>query len=148
MTNIIKMNRLFDDGDTTLGVMDCLGFPCTTLEDENRAIKVAGETRIPAGIYQIKLRTEGGMVRRYRERFGHQGMLWLQDVPNFEYVYIHIGNDDEDTAGCILVGRTMDTDKFTIGTSRITYCEVYDRVIAYLNEGEEVWISISDVSII
>ena len=33
-----------------------LQFLCYTLEDEFRALKVRGETRIPAGIYDIQFR--------------------------------------------------------------------------------------------
>ena len=37
--------------DTDLG----LKFLCYTLEDERRALKVKGETRVPAGIYNLAL---------------------------------------------------------------------------------------------
>lgn len=39
-------------------------FLCYTLEDERRALKVKGETRIPAGVYSIQLRKEGGFHER------------------------------------------------------------------------------------
>ena len=39
-------------------------FMCYTLEDERRALKVRGETRVPAGTYKIELRTEGGFHER------------------------------------------------------------------------------------
>jgi len=35
-------------------------FVCFGLEDEYREDKVAGETRIPSGTYQVALRKEGG----------------------------------------------------------------------------------------
>ena len=80
-------------------------FMCYTLEDEHRDEKVMSETRIPAGEYEIKLRTVGGFNDKYSRRFKdiHKGMLWLQDVPNFKWVLIHCGNTDEHTAGCLLV---------------------------------------------
>ena len=34
----------------------------------------------------------------------HQGMLHLQKVPGFEFILIHVGNADENTAGYLLVG--------------------------------------------
>ena len=85
-------------------------FLCFTLEDEYHAIKVFGETRIPAGRYRIVLRTVGGNHERYLAKYGpewHKGMLWLQDVPNFKWILVHAGNTDDDTAGCLLVGNTQ-----------------------------------------
>ncbi|NIP88730.1 MAG: hypothetical protein GWN84_03285, partial [Gammaproteobacteria bacterium] len=40
------------------------------------------------------------------ERFAdiHEGMLWIREIPNFEWVYLHCGADHEDTAGCPLLG--------------------------------------------
>ena len=46
-----------------------LQFLCYTLEDEQRALKVKGETRIPAGIYDIQFRKEGGFHNKYSKRF-------------------------------------------------------------------------------
>tara|TARA_R110002012_G_scaffold249497_1_gene427080 strand:+ start:320 stop:769 length:450 start_codon:yes stop_codon:yes gene_type:complete len=103
-------------------------FMCYTLEDEHRDEKVMSETRIPAGEYEIKLRTVGGFNDRYSRRFKdiHKGMLWLQDVPNFKWVLIHCGNTDEHTAGCLLVGQTQQ-DNF-IGKSTQAYFDIYPRI--------------------
>ena len=53
--------------DYTYGRLIFGDFTCETLEDEYREVKVEGETRIPAGTYEIKLRTEGRMNERYCE---------------------------------------------------------------------------------
>jgi hypothetical protein len=45
--------------------------------------------------------------------------LWLQNVPNFTYIYFHVGNDDEDTEGCILVGGSCDS--WETGGGRVRY---------------------------
>ena len=47
-------------------------FLCYTLEDERRALKVKGETRVPAGIYNIGLRTEGGFHSKYSKKCGEK----------------------------------------------------------------------------
>ena len=67
------------------------------------------ETCIPEGEYEIKLRTVGGFNERYTKKYPtmHRGMLWLQDVPGFEYILIHQGNTDEHTSGCLIVGDTQ-----------------------------------------
>ena len=106
-----------------------------TLEDPKRKHKVYGETRIPAGRYKLKLRKEGGMHQRYSQRFPdmHQGMIWLQDVPMFEWVYIHIGNTPADTEGCILVGMTRGEN--VIHQSAMAYETIYPRIVKALQNG-------------
>ena len=83
-------------------------FLAYTLEDEQRDVKVWGETRIPAGTYKLKLRTEGGFHNRYLSKYSadfHKCMIWVQDVPGFEYILWHTGNTDEHTAGCLILGN-------------------------------------------
>lgn len=130
----ITVERFTSGNDATTGLMFVDGkFVCFTLEDEHRAEKVAGETRIPAGEYAVKLRTEGGFHNRYSGKFAdmHQGMLHLQDVPGFEYILIHIGNTEKDTAGCLLVGTTATPrgGAMSIGSSVKAYKKLYPLVV-------------------
>jgi len=88
----ITLQRINRGTDSTIGSLFIgagagLYFHSFTCEDEQRNIKVRNETRIPAGRYEIKLRTEGGFHAKYSNRYPktHKGMLWLQDVPNFEW---------------------------------------------------------------
>lgn len=87
-------------------------FVCYALEDAIRKKKIHGGTAIPAGIYRIFLNKYGAMNARYKRRFPrfHQGMLELQAVPHFSYIYIHVGNSIGDTSGCILVGEKYYVD--------------------------------------
>ena len=119
-------------------------FLCYTIEDEQRDVKVWGETRIPAGTYQLELRTEGGFHNRYKSRYGdwHKGMIWVKDVPGFEYILWHTGNTDENTAGCLLLGNSQESnivkkDGF-VGASRDAYKFVYPRVVAAIESGIRV----------
>ena len=146
----IKVIRYSSGKEATLGLMFIDGkFACYTLEDEFRTEKVYGETRIPAGTYEVKLRTVGGFNERYKAKFPdiHKGMLWLQDVPNFQYILIHIGNDDDDTAGCILVGNTSEeniTKKGFIGKSTPAYKRIYPLIAEAIEAGVEVTIEVVD----
>ena len=133
--------------DSTLGRLyvsdDERSFECFTLEDERRTVKVKGETCIPPGSYEVVLRTEGGMHGRYTERFPewHKGMLWLQDVPGFSYVYVHIGNNDDHTEGCILVGTVpvvLPDGEFEVSRSAEAYRKLYLKVVETLDAGERV----------
>ena len=88
----LKVLRISSQEDSTSGLLFLendlgLNFLCYTLEDEKRVLKVKGETRVPAGIYQISLRKEGGFHQKYKKRYGasHKGMLHVTNVPNFEF---------------------------------------------------------------
>lgn len=142
----LRVDRYSDNGESTLGLLFLDGeFMCYTIEDEKRTEKVFGETRIPDGEYPVLLRTEGGFHQRYGARYPemHKGMLHIQDVPNFEYILIHIGNDDDDTAGCLLVGNTANNNTIGngfIGGSRDAYERLYPVVSSALEKNECVTI--------
>ena len=123
---------------------------CFTLEDEFRTIKKFEETRIPAGTYFLSLRTHGGHHERYKRRFGtvHHGMIEIESVPGFTDVLIHIGNKDDDTAGCLLLGDTAQqniTEDGFIGASKAAYVRVYP-TLARAVEGEGAQLTIKDVA--
>lgn len=149
------LNRRISSGDeATLGTLfditdsKPIRFLCYVLEDQFNEPKVPRETRIPPGHYQIKLRTEGGMYQRYGKRFQwHKGMLWLQNVPDFQFIYIHVGNKDDDSEGCLLVGDGQISNVVERGqvTSSVTaYRRLYGHITKALESGEEVWIEVED----
>ncbi len=140
----LLLNRFLNKDTATFGCISVdgkhLGF---TLEDAVRQKKISGITAIPTGSYEILLRTNGGMNKSYSNKFdNHQGMLWLQNVENFEYVYIHIGNKPKHTEGCILVGSSCDPTTDFIGNSTHTYLKLYDKVITNLEYGERVFVEV------
>ena len=145
----LEVVRYFTSNDFTLGMLldvtEGRKFLCYTLEDEHREEKVMHETRIPAGTYKITLRTTGGFHGRYLKKYGsmHKGMLWVRDVPGFEYILIHTGNTDEHTSGCLLVGNSSDYKGF-IGSSVDAYKRVYPNIAEALENGEDVEITYTD----
>jgi hypothetical protein len=148
---LLKVQRVIHDNESTLGKLYVDGkFICHTLEDEPRTEKVKGETRIPAGKYRVTLRTEGGFHQRYVARFGaafHKGMLWVRDVPGFEWILIHLGNTEQDTDGCILVGMTVRPNGRgggEIAGSEIAYRALYPVVRDALLRKEPVDIEVVD----
>jgi len=142
----LRVVRYLSSDDFTLGMLldetNGKHFLCYTLEDEHREEKVMHETRIPAGTYNITLRTVGGFHGRYTNKYGdmHKGMLWVRDVPGFEYILIHTGNTDEHTSGCLIVGNTSDRKGF-IGSSVSAYKRIYPAIAEALERGEEVTIT-------
>jgi hypothetical protein len=147
----LTLRRFNGSKETTLGLLYVGGaFQCFTLEDQYQTKKVYGETRIPAGTYEIKLRREGGKHARYNSKFSniHRGMLHITNVEGFSKVLIHIGNRDDDTAGCVLVGDVAHNnvaDEGMITSSRIAYLRLYPLVAdAILSRGEKVTLKIVD----
>jgi hypothetical protein len=140
---IITLRRIDYDEDSTTGYMKIDGqFECYTLEDEARSIKVPGETCIPPGTYRLRLReVESPMTIKYRNKFDWFNFhIQVMDVPGFEYVYIHIGNTDDDTDGCILVGDSV-VNKGSIedflGNSTQAFKRFYKKVEPTLDWGRE-----------
>lgn len=153
----VDVKRFNDSGETTISLILVNGkFICFGLEDEERTVKKWGETRIPEGTYRIKFRTEGGHYKKYSNhknqkiRLLHQregrGMLHVQDVPGFSYILIHIGNDDDDTAGCLLTGTVVDStnlERFSRSTEAYIY--LYGLIADSLDIKEPVSITYSKI---
>ena len=150
----LEVLRFSSEQDSTNGVLfDVTGkrkFLCYTLEDEYRTKKVMQETRIPAGTYEIKYRKEGGHHKKYTQRYPdiHRGMLHVTNVPNFKWILIHVGNTDEHTAGCLLLGDTQENNQIKtngfIGKSSQAYVRVYDYIAKVLDMKEKVTITYYD----
>jgi hypothetical protein len=148
----LRLLRFSSGNDSTLGILMRVDFfwkfLCFTLEDEFRTMKKSGETRIPSGAYQLKLRQHGGFHGRYTSKFPemHHGMIEIMDVPGFTDVLIHIGNNDDDTEGCILVGDIA-YQNITEEGRVLASTSAYERVYPALAEAilkEDVWIDIID----
>lgn len=117
------------------------------VEDEKRDIKVHGETRIDNGIYKMSMRvspkfskeyyrdSEGNLLRaKYRKtdeqkaRYHVQHeLLWVLDVPKFDYILWHWGNLDDNTDGCYCVGtaKCVFGNQKGVTASRNKYEEIY-----------------------
>lgn len=123
------LQRFSDNRDSTLGILvkvqptdmgDKITFQAYTLEDEYREIKRAFETRIPAGTYKIDIQqADTVLTMKYRDRYPwFKKHLEIKNVPGFVGVYLHIGNFDADSAGCILLGDNADNN--TIGPGSVS----------------------------
>ena len=130
----IHVQRFTTDARPTVGLVQVQveggWFQCFSLEDRYRDGKVAGDTRIPEGVYKLVWRKVGRFAKRWQAR-GFPGSLQLMDVPGFEYVLIHAGNTKRDTEGCLLLGMGADLDTRTISKSRVAVAKVYGAVAAH-----------------
>ncbi len=118
---------------------------CFVVEDGYRDVKIAGETRIPPGRYQVRKHHTGRFFDKYKREFGHDFAIHITNVPGFEWILIHIGNTPVDTRGCLLVNGGIGLDRegnYSGILSTVTYKSLYEKVAAAFSKGEEVWIEV------
>lgn len=152
------LQRFSDNRKSTLGLLfkkvmdgtvERLRFVCYVLEDEYREVKVKEETRIPAGFYELGIRQEvTDMTKRYQAKYPwFKKHIEIQKVPNFVGVYIHIGNTDADSAGCLLLGDNADNNQIgegSISNSTNAFKRFYSEVYDLLEKGKKVCLTIKD----
>ena len=132
----IVLKRIAKRDTYTIGQLYIDGqYWCDTLEDRVRDLskerKVAGETAIPAGTYDVVVYISPKFKRLLPR---------LLSVPHFEGVLIHRGNTAADSAGCILVGENKAKGKVlnsTIWEHRIT-----EYLLDAQNKGEDIKITV------
>lgn len=143
----LYLQRLLTRGGATLGTLrthDGAKF-YFTLEDgpspHPYGLKVAGQTRIPAGEYELGLVRGTPMDQDKRDRWPNwhrHGLLWVKNVPGFERIRIHEGNTHKDTAGCPLVGfgaTCIAEEAPTVTRSVDAYKDLYLHVAPALARG-------------
>lgn len=143
----IKVKVLIENDHATVSKLTIDGkFYGYVLEDENRAVKIKGETRIPSGTYKIGLRTVGKHHEQYLKDYPsiHIGMLELQNVPNFQFILIHKGNFETDTSGCLLCGKEWmgSAGVLSVTKSKLAYDEIYPIISSAIKHKEDVTIEI------
>lgn len=147
------LQRFSDNRDSTLGIMlkKMTGYRTVfqgyTLEDEFRESKVSGETRIPEGKYELVIqKTDTPKTLAYQNKYPwFKKHIMVNNVPGFIGIYIHIGNDDEDTDGCILMGDNADNNVIgpgSISNSTACFRRFYEPVYEALASGQKVTLEI------
>jgi hypothetical protein len=148
---LIAMDRIGHGPNSCLGVLNYNGqFTNFTLEDPPRNKKIPKKTAIPAGTYEIKLRHEGELYKKYSKKYGEpHPMLWLQNVEGFSWIYIHPLNFHYQTDGCIGTGDSfiMDGKDYVLHDSVKAYDELYFPTRDTLIAGKQVFIVIREVAI-
>lgn len=91
------------------------------------AAKVRGSTAVPTGTYQVGV--------RFSPKEG-RNVLCLLDVPAFQFINIHVGNDEKDTEGCLLVGLARNTLTGKITKSKLAVEWLENRYLEAARRGE------------
>ncbi len=150
--DIIKSLRYSSQADYSLSSFIINDNPfCVVLEDEKRDIKVKAETRITAGEYWLGIHQDiTPLTQKYlddkRLPFFERHIEVL-NVPNFVGVYIHIGNTDDDTEGCLIMGQRPlgFNEENKIINSVLTYTAFYKWAYPILKAGGKIKLIIKDV---
>ena len=107
-------------------------FFCFSIEDATRTTKIHGETCIPLGKYPLGVRNSPKFSAMYKH-----DMVWVKDVPGFQFILIHWGNTISDTEGCLILGDKIGVVKAkdAVLNSRTTYIKFYNKVINQIKAG-------------
>jgi hypothetical protein len=154
------LQRFSDNRESTLGLFfkqiikgtqKALHFIGYGLEDEQRDVKVMKETRIPADTYEIVIQTiETPKTLQYRAKYPwFESHLMLKDVKGFIGVYIHIGNNDDDTDACLLMGDNANNNSIgngEISNSTVCFARFYKELYPHMKAGGKAFIEIRDES--
>ena len=99
--------------------------------DWSKEEKTLGKTAIPEGTYKVEM--------RYSTKFKTQ-MPYVQNVPHFDGIMLHVGNSVRDSRGCILIGTR--TYPSVLTHSR----EAVNRLILLMEEhkGESVTLTVEN----
>ena len=71
-------------------------------------------------------------------------MLWLRNVPDYEWVYVHCGNTAEHTEGCLLVGEKAESNVRISGSEK-AYSRIYVPIVNAIDSGVQVSIEITNL---
>lgn len=138
----IQIVRVAQGKNTTLSHLYIGGFfACYLLEDAIRPEKVPGVTCIPEGEYGLSFNVCAGMNARYVRNYPkwHEGMIEITEIPNYQLVFIHIGNYHTDTAGCPLTGSywQLIDDDYRVLHSAAAYKYVYPLLVKEIEQGND-----------
>ena len=152
----LSLTRIATNDRYTIGRLKIDGKPfCDILEPADRGlssdmplnkikrIKVHGKTAIPTGRYRVDVRTVSPRCknRYWAKQFG--GIVpRLLDVPFYSGLLIHVGNDENDTEGCLLTGYNKVKGKVVDSAKAFTLL-MSDYLLPADKRGEEIWIEVT-----
>lgn len=161
--SLIKISRYNFKPDWTIGKLllidktNVYHLDGYTVEDEIRDTKVKGETAVPYGIYTLGYRQSpkfsssflyseslNKLIEPKEQRlyptikdFKSHDLIWIKDIPDFEYILLHWGNSDDDTEGCLIVGSSLGVINGQEGVvrSKAYYKELYVKIFPLIKKG-------------
>lgn len=130
-------------------------YVCDTLEDCDRGLdsnmplatilntKIKDQTAIPTGTYNILMNVVSPKYskRQYYMDVCKGKVPRLDNVKGYSGVLLHVGNDQDDTSGCILVGYNKVRGK--VLNSKSAFEKLYHILKKAYNNGEKITLTIA-----
>lgn len=156
MRIIVKLLKENSDSTTSEVFLDGVK-SFYSIEDEAREVKIKGETRVPSGVRNLALRFSPKFSNEYlanpdgsfqivraktasneqKVTWKPHQLIWVKDVPDFEYVLVHWGNTDDDTDGCLVIGMSIGKvgEQDAVLQSRACYEKYYPLIAKEVEKG-------------
>ena len=152
----LKLRRRFKGPNYTIGSFYINDeYFCDTIEDTDRGLddnmseaiikgkKIYGKTAIPTGTYKITLNVispKYSDFNKYKWAKQCEGRIpRLINVKGFDGVLIHVGNTEQDSLGCIIVGENKVKGKVINSTN--TFTKLYSKLKECVNK-EDITLTI------
>lgn len=143
----------------TLGILidESKQFFSYSCEDEFRekGKKIKAETRIWEGRYKLGIRKEEtGLTLKHREdynkiwKFEFTYHIEILNIPDFIGCYVHVGNHEGHTEGCLLLGDKVNNniiEKGKIELSNQAVERFYAKYYPLLEQGKEIYINFVNI---
>ena len=151
----LLLKRIYTCKDYTIGRLYADNiYICDTIEDTDRGLdcnmplsklqqlKVANVTAIPSGTYTILMNVVSPKYSKsnYYMNVCNGKVPRLDNVPGWSGVLLHVGNDQDDTSGCILVGYNKVRGK--VLNSKTAFEKLYAILKKAYNNGEKITLTI------
>lgn len=142
---LYSIGKLYIDGQYFCDTIEDKdrGLDDSMTEQEIRAIKIPSQTAIPTGTYRVTLNVQSPKFKAKAAYAFCQGYLpRLLNVKGFDGVLMHIGNTQNSSAGCILVGQNKVVGQVINSTE--TFKKLYAILDTANKKGEKIYITIKN----
>ena len=153
----LTLKRIAKKAGYTIGFLYVDGKKfCDTLEDTDRGlnnkmtkaevakVKIKDRTAIPTGTYKLAMNVTSPKYSNFAKypyaKISGGKMPRVLNVPGFDGILVHAGNNADHTSGCILVGLNKVVGKLT--ESQATWTKLYKVLKAAHDKGEYITITI------
>lgn len=142
---LYSIGKLYIDGQYFCDTIEDKdrGLDDSMTEQEIRAIKIPSQTAIPTGTYRVTLNVQSPKFKAKAAYAFCQGYLpRLLNVKGFDGILMHIGNTQNSSAGCILVGQNKVVGQVINSTE--TFKKLYAILDTANKKGEKIRITIKN----